>query len=213
MFEEVKNEIRMLAKSYREELNTRINDRINEMTNDDNSHFLIYRVLGITKEDGLNIDLYQNKGRFLYKYAGSFLEKATIICFKKAFSNVQENVMIENTYGVKPKRFEIDCLVNNNAYEIKWRDATTDGNHITKEHTRIKTIKDAGFKPIRIMFYYPNRVQAINVQKTLETLYLGIDGEYYYGNNAWEYIKKQTRIDLKQILEELAIEVENEQIN
>ncbi|HET1342480.1 TPA: ApaLI family restriction endonuclease, partial [Streptococcus pneumoniae] len=25
-------------------------------------------------EEGENIDLYQNKGRFLYKYAGSFLE-------------------------------------------------------------------------------------------------------------------------------------------
>ena len=30
---------------------------------------------------------------------------------------------------------------------------------------------------------------------------------------AWEYIKTQTNIDLKQILEELAVEVENGQIN
>lgn len=209
MQEEVKIEIRALAKSYREELNLKINERITEMSNDDNSHFLIYRVLGIPMDEGVNIDVYQNKGRFLYKYAGSFLEAATIICFKKAFPDTQEKVMIENTIGVRPKRFEIDCLVNNNACEIKWRDATTDGDHITKEHTRIRVIKKAGFKPIRIMFYYPNRAQAINIQKTLETLYHGIGGEYYYGDNAWKYVKTQTGIDLEQILEELAIEVEN----
>lgn len=213
MQEEVKTEIRALARSYREELNLKINERITEMANDDNSHFLIYRVLGIPIDEGVNIDVYQNKGRFLYKYAGSFLEAATIICFKKVFPDTQEKVMIENTIGVRPKRFEIDCLVKNNAFEIKWRDATTDGDHITKEHTRIKAIKAAGYKPIRIMFYYPNRVQAINIQKTLETLYHGIGGEYYFGDSAWEYVKTQTGIDLQQILEELAIEVENGHTN
>ena len=213
MQEEVKTEICALAKSYREELNLKIDEKITEMANDDNSHFLIYRVLGIPKDEGINIDVYQNKGRFLYKYAGSFLEAATILCFKKAFPDTQEKVMIENTIGIRPKHFEIDCLVKNNACEIKWRDATTDGDHITKEHTRIKAINSFGYKPIRIMFYYPNRAQAINIQKTLETLYHGIGGEYYYGEKAWEYIKTQTNIDLKQILEELAIEVENGQIN
>ena len=34
--------------------------------------------LGISFEEGENIDLYQNKGRFLYKYAGSFLEEAAV---------------------------------------------------------------------------------------------------------------------------------------
>ena len=63
------------------------------------------------------------------------------------------------------------------------------------------------------MFYYPNRDQAINIQRTLETLYHGIGGEYYYGDSAWEYVKSQTGINLEQILEELAIEVENGQIN
>ena len=213
MQEEVKKEIRLLAKKYRKELGIKIDERISEMKKDDNSHFLIYRVLGIQIEEGINIDIYQNKGRFLYKYAGSFLEAATIICFKKAFPSAQEKVMIKNTIGFRPKNFEIDCLVDNFAYEIKWRDATTDGDHITKEHTRIKVISSLGYKPIRIMFYYPNRAQAINIQKTLQTLYKGINGEYYYGDDAWKYIKYKTKIDLKQILEDLANEVENEQIN
>jgi hypothetical protein len=56
------------------------------------------------------------------------------------------------------------------------------------------------------MFYYPNREQAVRIQKTLETLYHGLNGEYYYQDTAWEYVKSRTGVDLKQILEELADE-------
>lgn len=209
----IKKKIRELAKNYRDELNSKMQNRIIEMKGDDNSHFLIYRILGINYNEGINIDIYQNKGRFLYKYAGSFLEQATILCFKEKYQEAQEKVMIKNTIGNRPKQIEIDCLINNVACEIKWRDATTDGDHITKEHTRIKVISDAGYKPVRIMFYYPNRAQAIKIQKTLETLYNGVGGEYYFGDSAWNYIKEMTEIDLKLILEELALEVENEKVN
>jgi len=51
------------------------------------------------------------------------------------------------------------------ALEIKWRDATTDGDHITKEHTRMQAVCDAGYKPVRVMFYYPNRDQAVRIQR------------------------------------------------
>lgn len=54
------------------------------------------------------------------------------------------------------------------------------------------------------MFYYPHRAQAIRIQETLETLYEGIGGEYYYGEAAWEYVLKKTKIDLKSTLEEIA---------
>lgn len=94
----------------------------------------------------------------------------------------------------------------NNALEIKWKDATTDGDHITKEHTRIKVISKAGYVPIHIMFYYPNRTQAIRIQETLQTTYKGIDGEYYYGDSAWEYVKDKTGVDLKKILEDIVHE-------
>jgi len=50
------------------------------------------------------------------------------------------------------------------------------------------------------------RTQAIKIQNTLETLYKGIGGEYYYGDSAWEYVKTRTTIDLKQILEDIAKE-------
>jgi ApaLI-like restriction endonuclease len=175
------------------------------MESDDLSHTLIYQVLGVTLEEGKLIDLYQNKGRFLYKYAGTFLEEATKLCFQEKYPNV-DSKRIDNTKGKRPKTFEIDCLIGNEAIEIKWRDATTDGDHVTKEHTRIQVIAEAGYIPIRIMFYYPNRKQAIKIQETLETMYHGLNGQYYYGDAAWEYLKNKSDIDLKLILEEIAQE-------
>lgn len=175
------------------------------MLADDVSHYLIYRVLGISFHEGQQIDLYQNKGRFLYKYAGTFLEEATKKCFKHKFPD-SGSIRVENTQGQKPKTFEIDCLVGNDALEIKWKDATTDGDHITKEHTRIQVISDEGYTPIRVMFYYPNRQQAMRIQKTLETLYRGFGGHYYYGDSAWAYVHEKTGVDLKEILEQIADE-------
>jgi hypothetical protein len=162
-------ELKILANQYAEKLNNQIDKRIVEMENDDCSHFLIYQVLGITAQEGKMIDIYQNKGRFLYKYAGSFLEQVTKLCFKQQFPN-SGTIKIPNPIGQRPKTYEIDCLIDNDAIEIKWRDATTDGDHINKEHSRIKAISNAGYKPIRVMFYYPNRMQAQRIQETLETL-------------------------------------------
>ena len=200
--EDIEQKINIVIKKYREDLKQKIDKRLLEMKCDDNSHYFIYKVLGITEKEGTLVDEYQNKGRFLYKYAGSFLEEVTILCFEYAFKNPTRKVMIDNVIGYRPKKFEIDCLVNDKqAYEIKWRDATTDGDHITKEHTRVKNIKEQGYIPIRIMFYYPNREQAIRIQETLKTVYIGMGGEYYSGDMAWEYIKRTTKVDLYAILE------------
>jgi len=48
--ENVKIQIRELAKKYRDELNLRVAKRVKEMSADDNSHFLVYRILGIPFE-------------------------------------------------------------------------------------------------------------------------------------------------------------------
>lgn len=201
---EIYKQIENLSNKYAKNLDSKVQDRIYEMNSDDNSHFLIYQVLGISFDEGRNIDIYQNKGRFLYKYAGSFLEEATILCIKHKYGDSASKIKIDNTLGQRPKTFEIDCLVDNLAHEIKWRDATTDGDHITKEHTRVQVIQKNGYIPIRVMFYYPNRSQAIKIQKTLETLYKGIGGKYYYGDSAWNYIKEFTGVNLLGILEKIA---------
>lgn len=195
--------IKRLADAYATRLKQQVDLRIEEMKADDNSHYLFYRVLGVSNDEGRLIDLYQNKGRFLYKYAGAFLEEAAIACMKHRFPEAAK-VKIPNSLGARPRTFEIDCLVNQLAHEIKWRDATTDGDHITKEHTRIQVIKAKGYKPVRVMFYYPQREQAVKIQETLETLYKGIGGEYYCGDGAWSYIEKMTDIDLLGILEKIA---------
>jgi hypothetical protein len=179
---------------------------VTEMEDDATSHYLIYQVLGVSDEEGRLIDVYQNKGRFLYKYAGSFLEQAIKLCFLERFPD-SGSLRIPNSVSQRPKTFEIDCLVDGkDAFEIKWRDATTDGDHITKEHSRLRAIAAAGYKPIRIMFYYPNRSQAVRIQQTLETLYQGVKGEYHYGDAAWAFVKAYTGVDLKGILEQIAEE-------
>jgi hypothetical protein len=202
----IQQAIQDLALDYSNRLLVAIDSRTEEMLTDDVSHYLIYRVLGVSFSEGQKIDLYQNKGRFLYKYAGSFLEQATKKCFEYTFPD-SGSIRIPNTRGQRrPKTFEIDCLVGNDALEIKWRDATTDGDHITKEHNRIQVISDAGYIPIRVMFYYPNRQQAMRIQQTLETLYQGIGGHYHYGDGAWEYVRERTGVDLKAIFEQIANE-------
>lgn len=201
----MKDAIRKLADQYAAELKRSMDARASEMEHDDRSHFLIYRVLGIAEDEGTLIDVYQNKGRFLYKYAGSFLEEAAKLCFKAKYPD-SGSVRVPNTRGQRPKTFEIDCLVGTDALEIKWRDATTDGDHITKEHTRMQAIRDAGHTPVRVMFYYPNREQAIRIQQTLESLYKSVQGEYYYADTAWAYLRRRTEVDLLEILTVLAEE-------
>lgn len=201
----IQDEIRALAAKYAGELKAKVDARVTEMKADDTSHYLIYKVLGITDQEGERIDIYQNKGRFLYTYAGSFLEEATKLCFKARYP-ASSSRRIPNTEGLRPKTFEIDCVADADAIEIKWRDATTDGDHITKEHTRLKVVRNAGFHPIRVMFYYPNRKQAIRLQQTLQTLYEGLDGEYHFGDAAWAFVKQRTGVDLLSILQQLAQE-------
>ena len=188
---------------YKEELQKQIKEREIEMQQDNNEHYLIYNALGFTNAEGYQIDFQQNVGRFLYNYAGSLLEELAIDCMKKVYPNAQVKVKLENTIDKSPKTVEIDCLVGNRAHEIKWRDATTDGDHIKKEHKRVQIIKEAGFVPIRIMFFEPNRTQAIREQIKIKKLYEDFGGEYYSGETAWDYLKKETGVDLKRLFEKL----------
>ena len=186
---------------YREELQRKIKERKVEMESDNNEHYMLYNALGFTSEEGYQIDFQQNVGRFLYKYAGSLIEELAIKCFKLAYPEAREKVKLPNTIDQSPKTVEIDCLIGNRAIELKWKDATTDGDHIKKEHKRVRIIREAGYIPIRIMFFEPNREQAIRIQARLKELYSDLGGEYYSGEEAWEYLKNDTGIDLKSILE------------
>ncbi len=184
---------------YRKKLQKKIAEREYEMQQDNNDHYMIYNALGFTNKEGYQIDFQQNVGRYLYKYAGSLLEELVIKCMKEAYPNTKTKVKLPNTIDKSPKTVEIDCLVGNKAYEIKWKDATTDGDHIKKEHKRVHIIREAGYTPIRIMFFEPNREQAIKIQAKLKKLYKEVGGEYYSGEDAWKYLKRETGTDLKKL--------------
>ena len=201
------DDIRILAARYAKQLKVQIARRVEEMEQDDTSYYLIYTVLGISNAEGKRIDVYQNKGRFLYNYAGKFLENAAKLCFNYKFPTAS-NLRIPNTVGSRPRTFEIDCVIDKDAIELKWRDATTDGDHITKEHTRVKVISKAGYVPVRVMFYYPNRGQAMRIQEAIQAIYRDLNGQYYHSDDAWTYIQAKTTVDLKGILEALAKEQE-----
>jgi hypothetical protein len=204
----LKQKIRELANEYASNLNHKIINRRAEMQRDDNSHYLIYNVLGISSSDGQLIDEFQNTGRFLYKYAGSFLEEASSLCLFFANTFGGKHLIEYYIRDKKRRTFEIDFLNGKDAIELKWRDATTDGDHINKERNRIELIRKNGLTPIRLMFYYPQRKQAIEIQKTLKMLYYSyeINGEYYAGDEAWSYLYNKTGYNLKSILEEIVKE-------
>ena len=197
---QISEKIQQLANEYKNNLDAKVQQRVEEMKADDNRHYVLYNALGISDAEGELIDVYQNKGRFLYKYAGSFIEEAAILCLQETYPNASRT-KIPNTLSPRPKQFEIDCLVNNyDAFEIKWRDATTDGDHINKEHTRMKVVASKGYKPIRLMFFEPLRGQAIKIQEKLRQIYIEEGGEYYSGEDAWVFLKEYTNVDLKKII-------------
>lgn len=72
------DEIRALSDTYETRLRSQVEQRVVDMEEDDYSHHILYQVLGVSPKEGHDIDVYQNKGRFLYKYAGAFLEDAAL---------------------------------------------------------------------------------------------------------------------------------------
>ena len=61
------HEIKQLSDRYETQLKVQVEKRVLEMEQDDYSHHILYQVLGVSPKEGHDIDVYQNKGRFLYK--------------------------------------------------------------------------------------------------------------------------------------------------
>lgn len=192
-----------IVETYRKALHLQIEERKTEMQEDAVDHLTLYRVLGFTDEEGKKVDLYQNIGRFLYKYAGSLIEDLTKEAIKETKGG--SPISIVNSISTNPKNFDIDWYVksDNKAHEIKWRDATTDGDHIRKEHDKLKAIVKAGMLPIKVMFFMPSRDQAFRIQEKIIAAYTSY-GESYVGAEAFDYIKDYTKFDLFQYLEKKA---------
>lgn len=203
----VSNSDRVLIKSlnhifdvHKNTLKKKIDQRKIEIKNEDNIHWELYSLLGnFNKSESFNMDFYQNVGRFFFKYAGSMLEEMVIKIFNDKKN--AEKIYLENTISSNPKKFEIDCFVkeDNKGHEIKWRDATTDGDHKKKEETKLKQMEKNGIIPVKIMFYMPERVQAKKIQTNIIKLYEKT-GFSYVGIEAWKYVKNYGGFDLRKFL-------------
>jgi hypothetical protein len=53
--------------------------------------------------------------------------------------------------------------------------------------------------PVRVMYYMPNRKQAIRIQERIIAIYRE-HGEAYTGKEAWQYIRDYTGFDLRAYL-------------
>lgn len=195
----IEQQIAEIATRLRESLALQVVARYHELKSDDVSHHDLYRMLGVPPEECERIDLYQNVGRFVYKYAGALLEETTQLLLSNAGNG--GTLLLENTVSENPVRFEIDCYtkIDNKAHEIKWRDATTDGDHIKKEHNKVRTIIAAEHIPVRVMYYMPVRTQARKIQTRILALFEE-HGEAYVGDDAWRYVTEYSGVDLKQLL-------------
>lgn len=211
--EDLKNKIRDIINLRRDKLQSKIRERKIEMELDSSDHYMLYNLLGFSEEKGYEIDLYHNIGRFLYAHAGALIEEITLATFEFSYPNAKSKFKIDNSITDKPKKLEIDCLIQKDlfskpdAIEIKWRDSTTDGDHVNKEKSLVLAVKDKGYNPVRIMFFYPTRSQSIRTQKSLERFYDSHNGEFYTEQAAWDYVHSYTGINLKQILIEITSEL------
>lgn len=179
----------------RDNLQDAIDARQAEMAGNNLEHYMIYQLLGLSQDEGHNVDVYQNIGRFVYKYAGALIEEATIAILSETKEG--GSIRIVNTITNNPGNFQIDFFSreDNKAHEIKWRDATTDGDHVRKEDNKIRCIVAAGMIPVRIMYFMPNRRQAIRIQNRVTDKYR-VYGEAHIGADAWSYIHEYTGFDL-----------------
>ena len=188
-----------IVENRRKTLHERIEQRKREMAQNRGEQLVLYQVLGFDVEEGQKIDLYQNIGRFLYRYAGALLEDLTETIFEELKN--AKSISIPNSVSSSPQMFEIDSYVeeDNKAHEIKWRNATTDGDHVRRDFDKTRCVSSADMIPVRVMFYMPDRKQALRIQERVKESYQR-DGEAYIEEDAWDYVKRYTGFDLKSYL-------------
>jgi len=196
------NAIRRLLREGAAEYAAGAAARMAEMDLDHNAHRLVFKAFGVRDDEAELIDRYQNKGRLLYAQAGQVMGKALLACFQSA-DPAAARKMVPNIVGTnpRPKEYEIDCLLSSNeGIEFKWRDNTTDGDHVRKEENRIRSILAAGYVPVRLILFAPERKAAMKVQRKMKPLYDSSGGRFLVGDEAFRFVEDRTGIDLHAIL-------------
>ncbi len=94
-----------IVERHRISLSKNIEKRRHEMELDNIEHLKLYELLGFSEEEGRKVDLYQNIGRFVYKYAGSLIEEATVAVLQ--YTKPGKSLRIPNTISNNPKTFRL----------------------------------------------------------------------------------------------------------
>ncbi|MCV9964904.1 ApaLI family restriction endonuclease [Pararhizobium sp. BT-229] len=197
---EIENEIRAIRKRHADAVQKGFAKVQERLATSSREHARVYRALGIDDKTGLELDERHMEARFVYTHAGRLMESISRTCIVST-RNAKSKVKVPNICGPKPKSFEIDVLADEtDGIEVKWRDATTDGDHITKEHWRVSSVKEAGYKPIRLMFFEPTGKEAVKIQDQLAAEYPLIGGEFHRGPAAFDFLKDYTGIDVLALL-------------
>jgi hypothetical protein len=194
-----KNNIKMVIEEYHNKIIGITSLTAVQMDKFNNKHHQIYELF-YPKEEIERMEKYHNQARILSANVGRLFDK--IVKFIITDKEGGQSEYIDN-YNGHPKKFEIDVMNHHKkiAYEIKWRDAGTDGDHKAKEYRKVDTIVALGYKPIRLTFYLPELMRSANSQRQIIEYYNKF-GESYTEDKAFEYVNKLGGIDLMKILNE-----------
>jgi hypothetical protein len=196
---EIEKEIMTILDNVKNNLGSKIKQRTIDMDSEDPDSHILFKLLGFDKEESKKIDLYHNIGRLVYRSSADLMEKIVIKLFETTKNATR--LRLENPFP-PPQIFNIDAYVKSEkrAYEIKWKHATTDGDHVNKEMQKPKTIKKHGLIPIHLVFFTSERKNAISALDRIIKAYKSVDGEVYVGNDAFQHLHEYTGFDLKKFL-------------
>ena len=193
--EKLEEELTSIFEAEKDRIHAQIKKRMEKVRKEIPEYYEIMELYGFGKDDCMELDVYHNTSRLTFRSLGKLLEDLTTTVFSHTKGG---NPLTLNNPNPPPTTFYIDWVIpnENRVYEIKWRDATTDGDHVRKEEAKISAISSSGYKPIRVMYYRPTRAQAKAICDRVTALYEK-HGEAYIGKDAWNHIKIYTGFDLR----------------
>ena len=194
-----KNNIHKIVSDYHNKIMTNITETQNKMDSFINEHHLVYELFYDKKELKL-MEKYHNRARILSTNAGRIFDTAVKFIITDVEGGKSEYINNPNQH---PSRFEIDVINHDKkiAYEIKLRDAGTDGDHTNKEFRKVDLLVEQGYTPIRLTFFMPELERSLKSQTQIINYY-GKYGKTYTQDKAFEYINQMADIDLLQILKD-----------
>lgn len=185
--------IHSIIKKYHKKILENTENTQSHMDSFENSHHKIYKLFYNSEQIEI-MEREHNRARILSANTGRIFDEA----IKFIITNVEggKSEYIDNTKG-HPKKFEIDIMNHYKkvAYEIKWRDAGTDGDHKAKEYRKVDIIKGMGYTPIRLTFFLPELPRSLKAQQDIINYYENC-GQAYTGEDAFNFVNKMAKINL-----------------